>query len=81
MIDGTAAISRPDDALGAVAADVARDLAAAGGMADQGRVSQIGRLEHCGEVVGVAVHVVVLGRLAGAASSSTSASGYSTLPA
>jgi phosphoribosylformimino-5-aminoimidazole carboxamide ribonucleotide (ProFAR) isomerase len=39
-------------------ADVAGDLSAAGGVADQRDVSQVERLDHGCEIVGVAVHVV-----------------------
>ena len=55
------------DALRAVAADVAGDFAAAGGVADVDRVLQVERLDQRREVVGVGVHVVAVPRLAGAA--------------
>ena len=51
----------------AVAADVARDLAAAGRVADVDGVLQVERLDERGEVVGVRVHVVAVPRLARAA--------------
>ena len=50
-----------------MAADVAGDLAAAGGVADQDGVVQVERLDQLREVVGVGVHVVAVPRLAGAA--------------
>ena len=48
-------------------ADVAGDFPAAGGVADQRGVVQVERLDDGGEVVGVAVHVVAGGGLAGPA--------------
>jgi hypothetical protein len=50
---------------GAVAADVAGDFAAAGGMADQDRVMQIQRLNEGGQIVGVGVEVVAVPGLTG----------------
>jgi hypothetical protein len=41
-----------------VAADIARDLAAAGGKADENDVLQAERLDHRRKVVGVVIHVV-----------------------
>jgi hypothetical protein len=55
------------DALGAVAADVARHLAAAGGVADVDRVLQVELADELGEVVGVGVEVVAVPGLARAA--------------
>ena len=52
---------------GAVAADVVSHLASASGMADQYRVVQIERVEQRRQVVGVAVHVIAVPGLAGAA--------------
>ena len=54
-------------ALGAVAADVAGDFAAAGGVADVDRVLQVERFDERREVVGVGVHVVAVPGLARAA--------------
>ena len=51
-------------ALRAVAADVAGDFAAAGGVADVDRVLQIERFDQRREVVGVGVHFVAVPRLA-----------------
>jgi hypothetical protein len=56
---------------GAVPADVARDLAAAGGMADVDRVLEVERLHHRREVVRVRVHVIAVPGLAGAAVAAT----------
>ncbi|MNJ51502.1 hypothetical protein D3C77_468100 [compost metagenome] len=50
---------------GAVAADVARHLAATGGKAHQGDILQVQRFDHRSQVVGVVVHVVAFPRLAG----------------
>jgi len=47
--------------------DVARHLAAAGGMADQHRIVQIELLDDRSEIVGVGVHVVAVPGLARAA--------------
>jgi hypothetical protein len=55
------------DAGGAVAADVAGDFAAAGGVADHGGAVEIEGNEELGEIVGVGVHFVALPRLAGTA--------------
>ena len=55
---------RLGDALRAVAADVARDFAAAGRVADVDRVLQIERLDQRREIVGVGVHLVAVPRLA-----------------
>ena len=52
---------------GAVAADVARDLAAAGRVADVHGVAEIERRDERREVVGVGVHLVAVPRLARAA--------------
>src|SRR6266487_4192415 len=54
-------------ALGAVAADVTRDLAAARGMADVDRILQVERFDERREIVGVGVEVVAVPGLAGAA--------------
>ena len=58
---------RLGDPLRAVAADVARDFAAAGGVAHQRDVLEIERLDHGGQIVGIAVHVVSGRGLAGSA--------------
>jgi hypothetical protein len=50
-----------------VPADVPDDLAAAGGVADQGQVAQVEGVDQAGEVVGVGVHLVAAPGLAGAA--------------
>ena len=55
------------DAPGAVPADVVDDLAAAGGVADEGEVAEVERVDQAGEVVGVGVHLVAVPGLAGAA--------------
>src|SRR5439155_228597 len=55
----------------AVAADVVRDLAAAGRVADVDRVLQVEGLDERREVVGVRVHVVTAPRLARAAVAAT----------
>ena len=55
------------DALRAVAADVTRDLAAAGRMADVDGVLQIQCFHERGEIVGIGVHVVAVPRLTGSA--------------
>ena len=52
------------DARGSVPADVARDLTAAGRMADEDRVVQVELLDELPEIVGVGVHVVAGPRLA-----------------
>ena len=52
------------DTLRAVAADVAGDFAAAGGVADVDRVLQVERFDQRREVVGVGVHVVAVPGLA-----------------
>ena len=49
---------------GSMPADVARDFAAAGGVAHQRGVLQIKRLDHGRKIVGIAVHVVPGGGLA-----------------
>ena len=54
-------------ALGAVAADVARHFAAARGMTDQGGARQVQRGYQGGQVIGIGIHVVAVERLAGAA--------------
>ena len=69
MIGGTAPMStslatRP---WAAVARDVARRFAAAGGVADVDGVAQIEMLDHRGGVGGVMVHVVAVADLARAA--------------
>ncbi len=51
-------------ALRTMPSDIARDFAAAGGMADMDRVCEIQLLSELGEVVGVRVHVVAVPRLA-----------------
>jgi hypothetical protein len=51
----------------AVAGDVARRLAAAGGVADVDGVAQVEMLDHRGDVGGVVVHVVAVADLARAA--------------
>ena len=51
---------RLGDAFRAVAADIASDLAAAGGVANVDRVLQIERLDQLRQVVGVGVHVVAV---------------------
>ncbi len=56
---------------GAVAADVASHLAAAGGMADQHRVVQIKCVDERRQVVGVVVQVVAVPGLAGSATAAT----------
>ncbi len=58
---------RPRDAAGAMPADVARHLAAAGGVADHRHVLHVQRREQLVQVVGIGVHVVALPGLAGAA--------------
>ncbi len=55
------------DALGAVAADVAGDFAAAGGVADVNGVVQIERFGERREIIGVGVHLVAFPGLIGAA--------------
>ena len=65
---GTAPISTAlATRFGAVAADVARDLAAARRVADVDRVLQVERFDERREVVGVGVHVVAVPGLARAA--------------
>ena len=54
-------------ALGAVAADIAGDLAAAGRVADVDGVLEVELLDQFREIVGVGVHVVAVPRLARAA--------------
>ena len=54
-------------ALRAVAADVAGDFAAAGGVADVDGVLQVELFEQRRQIVGVGVHVVAVPGLAGAA--------------
>ena len=51
----------------AVAADVAGDLAAAGGVADVDGVLQVELFDELGEIVGIGVQVVAVPGLAGAA--------------
>src|SRR3989440_4798447 len=58
-------------ARGAVAADVAGHLTAAGGMADQHRLVQIERVEERRQIVSVGVHVVTVPGLAGSAMAAT----------
>src|SRR3546814_8555176 len=58
---------RLGDALGAVAADVAGHLAAAGRMADEDRVFEVQMLDQRRQVVGVGIHLVAVPGLAGAA--------------
>jgi len=53
--------------LGGVAAEEARDFAAAGGVADHGGVGEVEVHEELEEVVGVGVHVIAGPGLAGAA--------------
>src|SRR3546814_16495087 len=53
--------------LGAVAADVAGHLAAAGRMADEDRVFEVQMLDQRRQVVGVGIHLVAVPGLAGAA--------------
>ena len=55
------------DAAGAVAAEVAGDFAAAGGVADHDGVLEVEEVVELGEIVGVVVHVVAVPGLAGAA--------------
>nr|GEU28259.1 hypothetical protein [Tanacetum cinerariifolium] len=55
------------DAAGAVAGDVARHFAAAGGVAHQRGVADVERVEQRGQVVGVRIHVVAGPWLAGLA--------------
>jgi hypothetical protein len=50
-----------------VAAEIARHLAAAGGVADVDDVVQVKVLDQAGQVVGVVIHVVALEDLGGAA--------------
>jgi hypothetical protein len=57
----TALATRP------VAAEVARDFAAAGGVADHDGVLEVEEVHEFVEIVGVVVHVVAIPRLAGAA--------------
>ena len=59
------------DALGAVAADVAGNLTAAGRMADQGDALQIERFDELRQVVGVGVHIVTVPGLARTAVAAT----------
>ena len=58
-------------ALRAVAADVAGDLATAGGEADQDGVLQVERLDQFREVVGIGIHLVAVPGLAGSAMAAT----------
>src|SRR3989440_9424943 len=58
-------------ARGAVAADVAGHLTAAGGMADQHRLVQIERVEERRQIVSVGVHVVTVPGLAGSPMAAT----------
>ncbi|MNS96768.1 hypothetical protein D3C72_1310830 [compost metagenome] len=51
----------------AVAAEIARHFAAAGGEAHQDGVPQVEGFDHRGEIVGIVIHVIALPRLAGAA--------------
>src|SRR3546814_5524431 len=53
---------RLGDALGAVAADVAGHLAAAGRMADEDRVFEVQMLDQRRQVVGVGIHLVAVPR-------------------
>jgi hypothetical protein len=48
-----------------VAADVARDLATACRMSDEGCTLEIQGLDHCCEIIRVSVHVISFGRLTG----------------
>ena len=50
--------------LGAVAADIAGNFTAAGGMPDVNRLVQFERLDQRREVVGIGVHIVAAPRLA-----------------
>ena len=54
-----------------MAADVARDFAASGGVAHQRGVLEIERLDHGRKIVGIAVHVVPGRGLAGPAMATT----------
>ncbi|MNZ70055.1 hypothetical protein D3C78_883750 [compost metagenome] len=53
------------DTPGAMPADVATDLATAGGEAEQDGILQVQRLDKFGQIVGVGVHLVAVPRLAG----------------
>src|SRR5205807_5857896 len=59
------------DALGAMPADIAGNLAAAGGMADMHRISQIERCDECREVIGIGIQIVAVPGLAGSAVAAT----------
>ena len=48
------------DSLGAVTADVARDLAASGGVTRPYRLLQVQRLEKSCQVIGVCVHLIAV---------------------
>jgi hypothetical protein len=63
--------NRLRDALRAVAANVAGDFAAVGGVADMDRVFEIEFLHELREVVGIGVHVVAAPRLARTAVAAT----------
>ncbi|MNV64960.1 hypothetical protein D3C71_1576270 [compost metagenome] len=54
-----------------MAADVARNLSAAGRKADQGHILELQGIDHCGEVISVVVHVVALPGLGRAAMAAT----------
>ena len=56
-----------DGAVLAVAGEVMRDFAAAGGVADVHRIAQVEMFDDRGEVVGVVVHVVAVADLCGPA--------------
>ena len=55
------------DTFRALAADVAGDFSAAGGMADMDRVIQVQRFDERREIVGVGIHLVAVPGLAGTA--------------
>ena len=67
MSETTTLLKVGSTARGSVSPDVARDLTAAGGVADDRDVVQVERLDEGGEIVRVAVHVVARRRLAGTA--------------
>ena len=50
-----------------MAADIASDLAPAGRKAEHRNVAKVERLDHCGQIVGIVIHVIAVPRLAGAA--------------
>jgi hypothetical protein len=55
----------PNDTLGAVTADVAVDLAAAGRVPDVDCIFQVQRFDECRKVIRIRIHVVAGSRLIG----------------